>query len=168
MKPLSMKPLTGKDLEETGHERSPIELSHSHAATFGSLNAHAFSGPRCCPSQELIGKEIGLTQARVCQILHDLRDLGLITWTQVRPTGAKWAHNVYTILVGWKPAGTSRVLALLDRIKGRRPRRIYTKTATTTKERHRKWTSTFTDADAPVFEEIYEDPGGCRRVVLVT
>jgi hypothetical protein len=27
MKPLSMKPLTQKDLERTGHERSPIELS---------------------------------------------------------------------------------------------------------------------------------------------
>jgi hypothetical protein len=111
---------------------------------------------------------VGLTQARVSQLTDELEAIGVIAKLKVRRAGARWAHTVYRILVGWKPAGTSRVLALLDRIKGRLPRRIYTETATTTKERLGRYCTTFTDDYTPAFEEVYEDPGGCHRVVLVT
>jgi hypothetical protein len=86
-------------------------LTPSQCAVHRILCAHAFHAPECFPSRERIAQLTGLSVRQVARILHELRELGVVTWKRVRPKTAKWAHNVYTILTGWQPPNRRQVLA---------------------------------------------------------
>jgi hypothetical protein len=84
------------------------------------LHDHAFFAPRCCPSQDLVAQETGYTRESVNRACTALRALGLITWTQRLRPGARWRHNVYSLLAFWHRPYRRAVMARLAQIRHRR------------------------------------------------
>jgi hypothetical protein len=93
------------------------------------LHDHAYFAPTCCPSQELIGEEAGdlvgepLSQPTVNRSCMRLRALGLITWTHVLAPGARFYHNVYTLLTHWHRPYRNAVMARIRAARARLGRR---------------------------------------------
>jgi hypothetical protein len=77
------------------------KLPPMHAAVLRCLLDHCFFARTCNPRQELIAEQVGCTREYVNRICGDLRDLGLIRWRHVRAPGARFYHNVYTMLCHW-------------------------------------------------------------------
>jgi hypothetical protein len=102
-------------------------LTTTQAAVLRCLRDHAFFAPTCCPSQELIAGEVGCTREYVNRVCRELRDMGLITWRQVRRPGSRWRHNVYTLLVGWHRPYRRVVMARIEAIRARVRGSVHTK-----------------------------------------
>jgi hypothetical protein len=114
-------PLSVDELAAVGRQRAhAVRLTNSQARVLGALHAHAFFTPHCCPSQRLLAEETGLTREWVNRICRELWLFGLICWAKARRLGSRFDHNRYT-LRNWIAGPRARMLALLDRIRRRRP-----------------------------------------------
>jgi hypothetical protein len=102
--------------------RDVPDLDPVLADVLRALHKHAFFAPRCCPSQDIIAAETGYTRETVNRACAALRALGLITWTQRLRPGARWRHNVYSLLAFWHRPYRRAVMARLARIRRRRVR----------------------------------------------
>jgi hypothetical protein len=119
---LSIRPdmVRGKEPPEWVRRWYPIAF-----AVLDVLHDHAFNGPTCHPSQELIAAQIraiygwSTTRETVNRVCAWLRGHGLIDWHQERAPGAKWRHNVYRLLCTWVRPLRKRLLERLDRLRRR-------------------------------------------------
>lgn len=80
-----------------GHTKLPnhlfrTELSASAIATAASILWHAGSRDVCWPSQETIGKDIGLGRNAVSRAVKELETVGLRTFYQCRYDGRPIMH----------------------------------------------------------------------------
>jgi len=113
-------PLSVDELAALGRQRAnAVRLTDSQAQVLGALHAHAFFTPHCCPSQQLLARETGLTREWVNRLCGELWELRLICWAKARRIGSRFDHNRYT-LRNWIAPPRARLLALLDRIRARR------------------------------------------------
>ena len=102
----------------------PPDLPDAHRAVLDCLRDHAFFAPTCCPSQQLIAAQVGLTREYVNRVCRDLGALGLISWVRARRAGSRWEHNVYTLLVAWDRPHRARVMARIKAAKERMRRAV--------------------------------------------
>lgn len=91
-------------------------MTSSEQRVYRALQAHAFNGPTCHPSQELLAHETGLSRKHVGRLLRSLREQGLVTWKQQHRAGCKWRHNVYE-LAEHSPPKRAKTLNLLREIR---------------------------------------------------
>lgn len=103
-----------------GRELPPAWANPLARAVLDVLHDHAFNGPTCHPSQELIAAQIRAihgwptTRETVNRVCAWLRSHGFIDWHQERAPGSKWRHNVYRLHCTWiRPLRRK----LLDRLR---------------------------------------------------
>ena len=109
----------GKELPpEWARDMYPVEF-----AVLDVLLAHAFNGPTCRPSQELIAAELRhvhgwhTTRETVNRACARLRAWRFVDWHQERAPGSKWRHNVYALLCTWVRPLRSKLLKRLDSLR---------------------------------------------------